>query len=143
MAMFAIFSGAVICWILWTLASLSSNYKAARRIGLPVIVSPVSSLNPLWLISIRTFPILPLLKSLPFGLGKWARCAYPGWNFEDKYELHKELGGAFTLVTPTVNEWWIADPDAAYAILSARKDFIKPALIYSTYGMTPSKRGIG
>ena len=125
----ALISG-VLAWVIWTFISLLSNYKAARRIGLPVIISPVSSLNPLWILTYRALPILPLLEYLPFGLGTWSKCTYMGWNFDDKYALHEELGRAFTLVTPSLNEVWIAEPDAAHVVLSRRKEYIKPANMY-------------
>lgn len=125
-----IFTTLILAWVIWTVVSLLLNYKAARRIGLPVIISPVSSLDPLWILTYRALPILRLLKSLPFCLGKWGRCTYMGWSFDDKYALHKELGLAFTLVTPSLNEVWIADPDAAHVVLSRRKEYIKPAEMY-------------
>ncbi|KAF7511089.1 hypothetical protein GJ744_005320 [Endocarpon pusillum] len=125
-----IFTTSTLAWVIWTVISLLSNYKAARRIGLPVIISPVSSLDPLWILTYRALPILRLFKSLPFGLGKWSRCAYMGWSFDDKYSPHKELDLAFALVTPSLNEVWIADPDAAHVVLSRRKEYIKSVKLY-------------
>ncbi|KAL8687428.1 MAG: hypothetical protein Q9224_005156, partial [Gallowayella concinna] len=53
-----------------------------------------------------------------------------GWAFEDKYQLHNELGPLFTLVTPAGNEVIVADPEVAHAVLARRKDFVKPAVMY-------------
>ena len=115
---------------LWTSASIASNYIIARRINFPIIVSPVSTLNPFWIILYRIFPPILLLKHLPFGLGTWARCTYMGWQFDDKHTLHSLLGPIFTIVTPAGNEVIVSDPSAAHAILAKRKDFIKPAIMY-------------
>ena len=120
----------ILALIIWTLTSITSNYAVARRIGFPIIISPVSTLNPLWIITYRVFPPILQLKRLPFGTGVWARCTYMGWQFDDKYALHSSLGPIFTIVTPGGNELVVADPSAVHHILSRRKDFIKPAIMY-------------
>lgn len=114
----------------WTIIAIISNYVAARKIGLPIIISPVSPLNPLWIITYRTFPSVLSLSRLPFGLGTWARCTFLGWSFKDKHALHDELGRVFVIVTPGGNEVTMADPQATHDILSHRKEFIKPAAMY-------------
>ncbi|KAL9609797.1 MAG: hypothetical protein Q9167_005451 [Letrouitia subvulpina] len=53
-----------------------------------------------------------------------------GWPFKDKYALHKELGGNFIIVTPGGSELVIADPEDAHTVLSRRKEYIKPAVMY-------------
>lgn len=116
---------------LWTLFSIFRNYTIARRIGFPIIVSPVAPLNPFYIIFTRSFPsLLEFLKNLPFGLGTWARCTYMGWSFDDKHALHDEYGPVFTLVTPGGNEVTVANAEAAHTILARRKEFIKPAIMY-------------
>ena len=132
MASYTIWSvaSAVLAWFIWTAISLVKNYGIARRIGLPVVVSPATPLNPLWIICYRAFPKVLLLKYLPWGLGRWARCTFMGWTFDDKYALHEELGDLFSVVSPGGIEVVVADPDAAYAVLARRKDFIKPAVMY-------------
>ncbi|KAL8767212.1 MAG: hypothetical protein Q9209_006217 [Squamulea sp. 1 TL-2023] len=102
----------------------------ARRIGLPIVISPVSTLNPFWILLWRGFPAVLDLKILPFGLGTWARCTSMGWAFQDKHKLHDEIGSLFTLVTPAANEIIVADPEVAHVVLARRKDFIKPAVMY-------------
>ena len=130
MGVIVVLAGALILWAVWTLQSILTNYHAAKRIGLPIVMSPVSMLNPFWTLAIRFLPVLPLLRALPFGLGHWAGCAYLGWTFDDKYARHAELGSAFTLVTPNGNEVWIADPEAAHVVMSRRKEYVKPAIMY-------------
>lgn len=114
----------------WTTISVFSNYNAARKVGLPVIISPVSPLNPFWILTYRTFPFVLTLRHLPFGFGRLARCTFLGWSFKDKYALHAELGPVFVTVTPGGNEMWVADAQATHNILMRRKDFIKPATMY-------------
>lgn len=120
----------ILASLSWTVFSISSNYITARRISFPLIISPVTPLNPVWILTYRAFPWILSLKHLPFGLGRWAKCTYMGWTFHDKHALHHELGPLFVVVTPGGNEVSVADPQAAHAIFSRRKDFIKPAVMY-------------
>jgi len=123
-------SSVLLAWFLWMFTSLVKNYWIARKIGLPMIISPATPLNPLWIICYRVFPQVLLLKHLPWGLGRWARCTFMGWTFNDKYALHDELGELFAVVSPGAIEVIVADPQAAHAVLARRKDYIKPAVMY-------------
>ena len=78
----------------------------------------------------RAFPTVLSLKFLPWGLGIWARCTVIGWKFQDKHALHDELGPVFTIVTPAGCELSVADHKATHTVLSRRKEFIKPAVMY-------------
>ena len=120
----------ILAWVLWTSLALLKNYRVASRIGLPIIVSPVSTLNPFWIISYRVFPAILSLKKLPFGLGTWIRCTPMGWAFQDKHAIHDELGPIFTIVTPAGNELTVADPSVAHLVLARRKEYVKPAIMY-------------
>lgn len=132
MAFLYLLSTATIAWILWTSKSLFLNYQVARKLALPIVISPLSALNPLWMLTLKLLPVLPgYLQILPFGLGKWARCTYIGWTFQDKCALHDELGLVLVLVTPSGNELWVADPNTAHIVLSKRKEYTKPTDMYS------------
>ena len=56
-----------------------------------------------------------------------------GWSFQDKHALHDELGPVFLIVTPGGNEITVADPETAHTVLTRRKEFIKPAVMYGMY----------
>ena len=124
----------------WTTVSIISNYITARKIGLPLVISPVFPLNPVWIVTYKVFPVVLLLKHLPFGFGTWARCTYIGWQFHEKHALHDELGPVFLIVTPGGNEVTIADAQVAHTVLSRRKDFIKPAVMYGTWYISSRNR---
>ena len=116
---------------IWSALSLARNHAIDRKIGFPIIVSPVTSLNPFWIIFGRTCPsVLNLLKRLPLGRGVWARCTYIGWCFDDKHALHCKYGSVFIIVTPGGNEIIVANPAIAHKIFARRKEFIKPAIVY-------------
>ena len=122
----------LVAFLGWTTVSIISNYIAARKVGLPLVISPVYPMNPFWIITYKLFPIILLLKNLPFGLGTWARCTYIGWQFHEKHDLHDELGPMFLIVTPGGNEVVVADAQVAHTVLSQRKEFIKPPIMYGT-----------
>ncbi|KKY34218.1 putative cytochrome p450 [Diaporthe ampelina] len=125
-------------WLIWTLAflcayllgstaiSLANNYAAARKTGLPVVISPVSRLNPLWLVLQRR--LAPWMKrNLPPTLSSWTRHNVLSWFFDDKYLLFSELGSrSWVHVTPRELEFHCADPAVNAQVFARRADFDKP-----------------
>ncbi len=104
------------------------NYSIARKIGFPVIFTPVSLTNPVW--ALWGEKLGPLLKRLPFGLGNWTDLCGFTPLFHQKYRLHEKLGPAYIRVTPGDIQIILADASAADDLLSRRKDFIKPPVLY-------------
>ena len=121
-----------ILWLLSTFFSLLRNYQSARRIGLPIRVSPISPFNPIWYRFSGS--VVPWLQRLPYGLGDFAASSYNGWSYRDKYALHQKLGGAFVQVNPGINEVFVADTKTVHDILDRRREFIRPtALFYGEF----------
>ena len=119
----------LVAWSVWMLSSFVKNYKKAQRIGLPMVLSPATPLNPFWIICYRVFPGVLSLRYLPFGF-RWVRCTFMGWTFSDKHALHDELGDLFLIISPGAIELIVANPDTAHAVLTQRKDFTKPSVMY-------------
>lgn len=125
-------------WLLWslallsaylllsTIASLAANYAAARKTGLPIVISPVSKLNPVWLITQRR--LAPWMAAhLPPRLTSWTRHNTLSWFFDDKYRLFEDLGSKSWLhVTPAGLELHCADPAVNAQVFARRGDFDKP-----------------
>ena len=125
-------------WLIWSLAflcayllastaiALANNYAAARKTGLPVVISPVSKLNPLWLIAQRR--LAPWMRrNLPASLSSWTRHNTLSWFFDDKYLLFNELGSRSWLhVSPGGIEFHCADPAVNAQVFGRRNDFDKP-----------------
>lgn len=107
--------------------SFLTNLRNAQKTGLPIVISPVDHMNPVWVVLQK--PLSGLLASLPFGLGSWVRYNTLSWFFDDKCAMHKEHGKVFIHVTPGMNELHSIDPEANAQILSRRKDFEKPEKI--------------
>lgn len=68
------------------LYGLLSNYNAARKTGLPLIVLPFDCGNPLWLIIDRK--IVQLVRRIPFGPGTFTRFNWRGWEIWDRYKAY-------------------------------------------------------
>ena len=117
---------------LWTascILGLVRNYIKARQLGLKIIVNPIHSLNPLWIL--LTPWIWPMIMRLPFGLDYYFNYTNIDWPYRDKYREHEKYGRAFVVVNPVWVMIYVADPAAIDDIFSRRKDFTKPEIFYS------------
>lgn len=106
--------------------SLIRNYLIARKIGLPIIVVPISPEHPIWMLTARH--VMPLLRYLPFGNGNFTRFGYVGWQWDDKYRVHKELGDAVLFVTPNKNWIYLCDAESIREVIRGERqgDFSRP-----------------
>jgi cytochrome P450 len=133
MAVLFYLSIAVASWGAWSCHSLYQNYRKAQAFGFPIVIVPVGSLNPLWILIYNVFtPSRDLLRRLPFGLGDWVQYSYFGWTYHDGGAAHRTMGPSFVLCTPAYFEIVVADPTAALAVLTRRKEYTKPMIIYDT-----------
>jgi cytochrome P450 len=112
----------------WHLVCIYSNYKQACRIGLPIIITPINVLNPVWMLTQQW--LLPLLKCVPFGLCNFVNYTTLGWPSADKYSLHDRVGDAFVIVGPAENHVFVANAEAVEGIASRRKEFQKSEAMY-------------
>lgn len=124
-------------WLIWSLALLFAylvagtaiplwtNYSAARKTGLPVVVSPVSKFNPLWLASQQR--LAPWMRrNLPAFLSAWTRHNVLSWFFDDKYLMFQEQGRSWMHATPAGLDFHCADPAVNAQVFGRRRDFDKP-----------------
>ena len=109
-----------------TVWSLARNYRVARKIGLPVIIVPISPENPIWMILARK--VLPVLQYGPFGNGTFSRFCRVGWEFDEKARAHLELGDAFVFATPGKNWIYLCNADTAHDIIRRERqgNFARP-----------------
>lgn len=111
-------------YFIWSLCSLARNYAVARKVGVPLIVLPISPLNPLWMLVEKFF--IPILKRFPFGSGKFTRYQRLGWEFDDRSKTHEELGDVYMAVTPGKNWLYICDHEAISDLLHRGNEFKRP-----------------
>lgn len=127
MALLLVAGTLLLATILWPLLNLIKNYMIARKLGLPILITPLGLLNPFW--QLGQNQLSPLLKLLPFNLGAFASYSSLVSLFDDRYRRHAQLGAAYMLVSPTENVVVVADASAADEIMRS-KEFIKPEALY-------------
>lgn len=109
-------------------ASVSSNVRLARKSKLPIVLSPIDAVNPFWVLAQPL--LLPLINSLPWGLGRWTRYNHRGWLFHDKFGMHVELGDAWMHLTPFTRTLYLADTAACQEVYKRKDDFQKPTHLF-------------
>ncbi|KAH7110906.1 cytochrome P450 monooxygenase-like protein, partial [Dendryphion nanum] len=112
--------------LLSTIWAIIRNHAVAKTMGLPVIVVPISPENPIWMLAGRH--IMPFLRRLPFGNGNFTRFGYVGWQFDEKYKVHQELGDAVVFTTPGKNWIYICNADAIHQLIRQERqgEFARP-----------------
>ena len=105
----------LVLFLVSTAWSLFRNYLTARKVGLPVVIVPISPENPLWMLLARH--VLPVCQYIPFGNGNFTRFCHIGWEFHEKARAHIELGDAFIFASPGKNWIYMCDPDAIHDIV--------------------------
>lgn len=109
--------------------SLFKNYREAKKVGLPIFITPIPGTNPLtWIIGPFVFPFM---LRLPSPISDWARYGEAFWQFPDRANTITKYGPAFIMVSPGPTQLFLADPGAGEELLSRTKNFIKPPEIYS------------
>lgn len=120
-------AGAILLLVLaYTLHSsicLLRNYRAARKLGVPVRIIPVDHINPLW--SLSSQKVVSLLRRLPFGLGdnNITKYNYLGFEIPLRWKTHEELGDVFVLCSPARNWLYLGNPDIVTGMLKRNNDF--------------------
>ncbi|KAA8569039.1 hypothetical protein EYC84_000712 [Monilinia fructicola] len=122
-SLFLAFVVPVAGWISYVLYSLAVNYNIARKTGLPLVILPIDSGNPLWM-AVDT-KILPYFKHLPL-TKNFTRFNYRGWEIRDRYRAHQELGDAFILVTPGKNWLQLCNAETLIDINARSREFTRP-----------------
>jgi cytochrome P450 len=117
-----------LAYLAWSVICFAQNYVAAKKIGLPIVISPVNPMSPVWLLTKHW--IIPIASALPFGWGEWAARAEMGWTYGPKFSVHARHGEAFCIVNPTYIEVLLAEPAATDDLLRRRNDFIKDPAVY-------------
>jgi hypothetical protein len=76
---------------------------------------------------------IPLFERLPFGSGNFTRFNWRGWEFQDKFRSHAEMGDVFMVVTPGRNWLYVCNAEALTEIFQRRADFPRPLEIFGKY----------
>lgn len=115
---------------------LGQNYLAARRLGIPCIVMWVSIDNPAWML--LSPYIRPFLRLIPFYSSMFAKFDHVGWEYEQKKSIHRELGDAFVIVTPSRNWVQVCNAETVIDVFQAERqqqDFERPTEMLEMLGV--------
>ncbi|ORY15312.1 putative cytochrome P450 [Clohesyomyces aquaticus] len=113
---------------------LITNYIAARKYGLPIIILPASSEEPWWM------PLRPLfswVESLPLGLGSWYLYTDMGWSTVDENRTALRLGENFVLCSPASNAIVTCYPPGLDRVIKGHKNWPQPGAqnrLFAFYG---------
>lgn len=110
--------------ILHTSYCIARNYQAARKIGVPIRIMPISPMNPFWALVDRK--IIIFLRRY-MGDNTFTRFNWRGWEIRDRYRSFEEMGDVWVLVNPFKNWLYINDPDALMNVFRRGNDFTRPA----------------
>ena len=113
---------ALLSFLIHRYARSLLNYRAACKIGLPIVILPTNWQDPLWILIEKKFAIL---QYLPF-LGSWYQYSFLGWNLKDRYAAHERLGRTFIHVTPNRNEIWLSESTNIYKVIGKYKKWFRP-----------------
>ncbi|KAI0533327.1 cytochrome P450 [Xylaria digitata] len=118
----------VLAWTVYSWVCLLQNYLAARKLGIPIRVLPISHGNPFWMIVDKT--IIRFVRRLPFGDSSFTRYNWRGWEVDDKCRSHLEMGDVYMQVTPGKNWLYLCNPESLLDVFRRRSSFPRPLEIY-------------
>lgn len=113
----------VLGLVLHSAFCLARNYQQATQVGVPFRIIPINHNNPLWMLIDRR--VLALVRCLPLGLGdnSFTRYNFRGWELQDRYRSHQEMGDVWMHVTSVRNWLYVGDPDTVTEIWKRGRDF--------------------
>ena len=123
------FCSLFICFLFYCLFSFRRNVNRVKHLHIPKVYNPLCPSNVVWLLIQPA--VLPLIRLLPFSLGRWVRYSKWGWEYEERYQTHAELGDVWMQVTPSMNWMYVADAVLVNEIFHRREDFRRPVQLYS------------
>lgn len=112
--------------------SLAANIVAAKKSGIPYVVTPWKRFNIFWLLTGHR--LYPYLEKLPKSWTQsWLPYIRSEWEYVAKYEPFETRGADVLLVcTPGGKHLYVANPGAIVDITTRRLDFPKPLEVYKT-----------
>ena len=110
-------------FVVHTLFNLAKNYRVARRIGAPIMISLFSPYTPINQLTGKDFRRFTM--RCPWPVSEWGKCGFYGWSYHDQGKTHKALGPIFVLVTPVRCLVIVADAAAVKSALTRHRQFRK------------------
>ena len=110
-------------YMLTTLYCLGVNFLTARKIGVPLVIIPVSPENPLWILLGNR-----IASVVQFVLGEryFTRFSIRGWVYYDKNRAALELGDHFAFATPDKIWLYVCNAETLTHVIHRPSDFPRP-----------------
>ena len=108
---------------------LALNYRKAKAIGLPVLLTPVDPSNVPWILCSSWLEPL-LRKCLPFDMKNFVDYNTRDWNYDKIFALQERIGDTFIIVSPRQIRVFTANAKAADDLCRRRRDFVKAVALY-------------
>ena len=118
-------------WTFYNAYCLIVNYLKASKLGLPLVICPITPDNPLWIALQTAFG--SIIRFFPFSATSFTRHCRLGWEFHDRYRTHARLGDVWMLVTPARNWLYVANAEAVTEIFCRGRDFTRPVWMLGTF----------
>lgn len=121
-----------ICFIfLRRTYNLVRNYIEARKLGLPIVIIPLSWQDREWLLVRHLFKWIDYIPLF----GYWYKYSQIGWPIHHRYKPHEKYGDAFTIVSPTALLIQVNDPHAGTVLQRDYKIWTKPPKLYEIFNL--------
>lgn len=105
------------------------NYKKAKAIGLPVLITPIDPSNVPYMLCSSWLE--PLLRTwLPYGLSNFVDYNSRDWNYDKIKDLEDRVGDTFIIVSPKQIRVFTANAEASNELCRRRRDFVKAVALY-------------
>jgi hypothetical protein len=124
-----LFTTLLIALATWYVAKTAIVYNEARKLGLPIVVTPMERmLHPI--LGILLMPFSSLIRRLPYNLGEYVDFDLWEWRFRNRNKHHQRLGPIFLVINTSGIKVVLADGVACEDMLRRYKEFIKPEVFY-------------
>lgn len=117
-------------WNLLRAYKLYRNYLSARKLGIPIVLLPISWQDDLWVLTWYWFK---WINYLPNFLSWWFDYSRFAWPQELRHHPHEKYGDVFVLVAPGANEIIVNDPQASFEVQAHYKQWLKPEPLYEIF----------
>ncbi|KAI9164115.1 Cytochrome P450 monooxygenase calL [Paramyrothecium foliicola] len=128
-SLFSIFGALLVSYVSLSTVQLVYNYKKAKSIGLPVLITPIDPSNVPYLLCSSWLE--PLLRRwLPFGLGNFVEYNSRDWNYDKINDLQERIGDTFIIASPKQIRVFTGNAKASDDLCRRRRDFVKAVALY-------------
>ena len=110
-------------YILYGIYCLAVNVRNARKIGVPLVIIPISQENPFWMLFGNR--IASVIEKV-FGESHFTRFSIRGWVYYDKNRAALDFGEHFVIVDPGKIWFYVCNAESLNEVIRRRNDFRRP-----------------